>query len=325
MHLHIENSSALGEVFEITESRLNDALSRHPKLADKVSITVGEDGKDFRNAMKTADALFAWDFKKDNLAEIAPNLRWIHLQGAGINHMLPLDWVPEHITLTNSRGAHGKRASEYLMMSILALNNGLPEMVQNQAKNRWHKVHNSSIAGKTLLIYGVGHIGGDTAEAAKYFGLNVLGIRRSGKKHPSVDEMYKPQDLHSLLPKADFVLISAPHTRETDLIIGTQEFGLMKKGAGFINYSRAPLVDYEALEAALNQHKISAVLDVFNQEPLPESSSLWQAPNLIITPHSSSNDPVNHAHRSLDILLDNTALFIANKPLKNVIDLDLQY
>jgi len=198
-------------------------------------------------------------------------------------------------------------------------------MVRNQAKNRWHKVHNSSIAGKTILIYGVGHIGGDTAEAAKYFGLNVLGIRRSGKGHPSVDKMHKPKDLHALLPKADFILISAPHTPETDLVIGAQEFALMKKGAGFINYSRAPLVDYNALETALNQRKISAVLDVFNQEPLPESSSLWQAPNLIITPHSSSNDPVNHAHRSLDILMDNLALFMANKPLKNVIDLEHKY
>ena len=325
MHLHIENSTALGEVFEITQARLDEALSRHPQLKDQVTITIGEDGAEFHKAMQTADALFAWDFDRNNLASLAPKLRWVHLQGAGINHMLPLDWVPENVTLSNSRGAHGKRASEYLIMAILALNNGLPEMVQNQAKSKWHKVHNSSIEGKTLLIYGVGHIGGDTAQAAKYFGLNVLGIRRSDNNHDAVDQMYKPDDLHDLLPRSDFILVTAPHTPETEHVFGTKEFELMKSGAGFINYSRAPLVDYVALEKVLRQDKINAVVDVFNQEPLPQSSSLWQTPNLIITPHSSSNDPLNHANRSLDILMDNLSRFIAKQPLINVIDLDLQY
>ena len=153
----------------------------------------------------------------------------------------------------------------------------------------------------------------------------MLGIRRSGESHPSVDEMYKPKDLHALIPEADFILVCAPHTPETELVFGANEFELMKQGAGFINYSRAPLVDYVALEKVLNQNKISAVLDVFNEEPLPESSSLWQTPNLIITPHSSSNDPVNHANRSLDILLDNVVRFINAQPLNNVISLDLKY
>jgi len=325
VHLHIENCSALGEVFEITQARLNEALDRHPELKGSIYITLGTDGEKLEQALNTAHALFAWDFDRENLATKAPNLRWIHFQGAGINHLLPLDWVPEGMMLTNSRGAHGKRASEYLIMSILALNNGLPEMVHNQAKNKWQKVHNSSIAGKTLLIYGVGHIGSDTAEAAKYFGLKVIGIRRTGGDHPSVDEMHQPEELHALLPKADFVVVTAPHTPKTENAFGTKEFALMKQGAGFINYSRAQLVDYAALENALINNKINAIVDVFNQEPLSESSSLWQTPNLIITPHSSSNDPVNHAQRSLDILLGNVALFIASKPLMNVINLQQQY
>jgi len=197
-----------------------------------------------------------------------------------------------------TRGLGTSAASFEIKSAILALNNGLPEMVQNQAKSKWHKVHNSSIEGKTLLIYGVGHIGGDTAQAAKYFGLNVLGIRRSDNNHDAVDQMYKPADLHDLLPRSDFILVTAPHTPETEHVFGTKEFELMKSGA---------------------------VVDVFNQEPLPQSSSLWQTPNLIITPHSSSNDPLNHANRSLDILMDNLSRFIAKQPLINVIDLDLQY
>jgi len=198
-------------------------------------------------------------------------------------------------------------------------------MVHNQHKKQWDQVHASAIGGKTLLIYGVGHIGGDTATAAKYFGLNVLGIRRSGAAHPDVDHMYQPQDLQQLLPRADFVLITAPHTPATDKVFGAAEFALMKPGAGFINYSRAALVDYDALESALRDDKISAIVDVFNQEPLPTDSSLWHTPNLIITPHSASNDPVNHTPRSLDILFENVRRFKNQEALLNIVDTEQQY
>ena len=273
----------------------------------------------------SAEALFGWDFERDNLAELAPRLRWINLQGAGVNHLLPLDWMPPGVTLTNSRGAHGKRASEYLIMSILALNGGLPQMVTNQRECRWRQINNSAIGGKTLLIFGVGHVGGDTATAAKYFGLRVLGVRRTGAAHDDVDEMYRPEDLHALLPRADFVLIAAPHTPQTDHVIGRREFGLMKEGAGFIIYSRSRLVDYEALGEALVAGRISAVVDVFDEEPLPSSSPLWTMPNLIITPHSSSNDPVNHARRSLDLLFENLGRYLEGRELRNIVDPYQQY
>lgn len=325
LHLHIENSTRLGEVFEITQTRLDDAVARHPEIARDVRITIGYDGAGFREAMASAEVLFAWNFERANLAAYAPHLRWIQLQGAGVNHLLPLDWVPPGVTLTNSRGAHGQRASEYLIMAILALNNGLPAMVTNQRECRWQQIHNSAIVGKTLLIYGVGHVGGDTATAAKYFGLKVLGVRRTGAPHPDVDEMYQPDDLHALLPRADFILITAPHTHLTDHVFGHREFDLMKPGAGFINYSRSKLVDYVALRETLDARRISAVIDVFDEEPLPSSSPLWRTPNLIITPHSSSNDPLHHAPRSLDLLFDNLGRLLEGKELRNIVDLNQQY
>ncbi|MGI9233032.1 MAG: D-2-hydroxyacid dehydrogenase [Woeseiaceae bacterium] len=325
LHLHIENSTQLGDVFDVTPSRLNDALAHHPEIARDVSITVGRDGDGFRDAMASADVLFAWDFERAGLAEFAPHLRWIQLQGAGVNHLLPLDWIPPGVTLTNSRGAHGERASEYLIMAILALNNGLPAMTANQRDKRWQQIHNSSIRGKTLLIYGVGNVGGDTATVAKQFGLRVLGIRRTGAPHESVDEMHGPGALRSLLPCADFVLISAPHTPATDHIFARQEFDLMKQGAGFINYSRSRLVDYEALRETLDAGRISAIVDVFDEEPLPDTSSLWHTPNLIITPHCGSNDPLHHEQRSLDLLFDNMRRFREGKELLNIVDPIQQY
>ena len=132
VHLHIENTSALGEVFEASDERVRAALARHPQLADQVRITIGYDGDIFHQEIGSADALFGWDFDRRSLAEKAPNLRWIHAHGAGVSHLTPLDWLPKGAVLTNSRGVHGQRATEYALMAILMLNNRVPEMTTNQ-------------------------------------------------------------------------------------------------------------------------------------------------------------------------------------------------
>ena len=323
--LHIENDSGLGDIFDITAERLQAALHRFPHLAEQLAISVGRDGVDFSAHITDAQALFAWKFDRSRLTEIAPELQFIQLQGAGLSHLLPLDWVPPGVVLTNSRGAHGERASEYLMMSILALNNGLPAMVANQRHNHWQQIHSSVIRGKKLLIYGVGNIGGDTARVAQFFGMHVMGIRRTGQDHESINEMYQPDALHRLLPQADFVINTAPHTPDTDQVFGEAEFALMKAGAGFVNYSRAGLVDYTAMTRALTENRIRAIVDVFEQEPLPADSELWQIPNLIITPHCCSNDPVNHAANSLNLLFENIQRCLNDEPLLNIVDPEFQY
>ncbi len=325
MHLHIDNSTALGEIFEISPERLVAALERHPTIGSDLEVTIGQDGEGLEEALQTADVLFAWNFPKEHLRQRAPKLKFIQIQGAGVNHLLPLDWLPPEITLTNSSGAHGPRASEYLIMALLALNCALPSMVSSQAKRQWAPVNNSSIEGKTVLIYGVGAIGGDCATQAKKFGLHVLGIRRSGAAHPDVDEMHTPAGLIELLPRADFVVVTAPHTQETDRVFGQAEFDLIKEGAGFVGYSRSKLIDYDALCKRLKANTLSAIVDVFDEEPLPAESEYWDVPNLIITPHSSSNDPKNHASRSLDLLFANIQRCINNEPLANIVNPDLQY
>lgn len=325
LHLHIDNSSALGEIFEITQARFDAAAARHAETAAKLSVTFGQDGAGFEDAMQSAEVLFAWNFDRDDLARRAPCLRLIQIQGAGINHLLPLDWIPPEVTLTNSSGAHGSRASEYLIMAVLALNCALPSMVSAQRERRWEQIHNSGIRGKTLLIYGVGAVGGSLATQARNFGLRVIGVRRSGDTHPDVDEMYEPDHLHELLPRADFIAVTAPHTSETEHVFGQREFALMKEGAGLVAYSRSKLVDYDAMCERLIANKLSAIVDVFDEEPLPQSSMLWHTPNLIITPHSSSNDPGQHALRSLDILFENLRRYQIGESPMNVVDPILQY
>ena len=325
IHLHVENGSELGPVFEATPRRVADALARYPRLRGKLNITIGYDGDVIERALPTADVVFAWNFDRENLAQRAPRLRWVHAHGAGVSHLMPLDWLPRRAVLTNSRGVHGPKADEYTAMALLMLNNNLPRSVTNQRQAKWEQPFNSGIAGKTVLIIGVGHVGGGAAKWAKRFGLRVLGIRRTGKRHPDVDEMHRPQALGKLLPRADFVLVTAPLTAETRHMIGARELDLMKTGAGLVNYSRANLVDYKALATRLRAGRLSAILDVFDPEPLPSSSPLWKLPNLIITPHCSSDDREQYTPRTLDLVFQNMERFIDGKPLLNRVDPRLQY
>src|SRR5260221_12759681 len=274
IHLHVENAGELGPVFEASPERVATVLRDHPGVAERLHVTIGYDGDIIERELPDTDVLFAWKFDRANLAARAPQLKWVHAHGAGVNHLMPLTWLPKGAVLTNSGGVTAELASKYAIMAVLMLNNRLPEMMTNQRQGRWEQLFNSAITGKTLLIVGVGHVGGSVAAWAKRFGMRVVGIRRTGRGHRSVDAMHRPEDLPKLLPEADFVLIAAPHTNATHHLVGAGEIALLKHGAGLVNYSRANLVDYEALRARLERAEISAVLDVFAPDPLPRDSPL---------------------------------------------------
>jgi glyoxylate/hydroxypyruvate reductase len=325
VHLHIDNDTSLDEVFEVTPQRIRDALKKFPHLRKRLRITLEDDGHQLDENLRTADVLFGWNFDRRNLAQRAPRLRWIHAPGAGINHFLPFDWLPKDVVFTNNRGIHGSRAHEYAIMAILMLNNRVPQMVTHQRAGRWQQEFNSGIEGKTLLVIGVGSVGSGIAKWAKRFGMKVIGIRRTGRPRPFVDEMHKPASLKKLLPKADFVAVSTPATSQTKQMLGATELALMKKGAGLLNYSRAALVDYEALRKRLEKGELCAVLDVFDPEPLPSSSPLWKTPNLIITPHCSSDDTERYTPKTLELVFRQMERFLAGKRLTNVVDPQLEY
>ena len=325
VHLHIDNDTSLDEVFEVTRPRINASLMKFPGLARRLKITLEDDGRRLDENLKTADVLFGWNFNRKNLAERAPRLRWIHAPGAGINHFLPFDWLPRNVEFTNNRGIHGARAHEYAIMAVLMLNNRLPEMVTHQRAGRWRQCFNSGIEGKTLLVIGVGSVGSGLAAWAKRFGMKVIGVRRTGKPRPQVDEMHKPAALRRLIPRADFVAVTTPATARTKRMLGPKEIALLKKGAGLLNYSRAALVDYEALRRRLVGGEVSAILDVFDPEPLPKGSPLWKTPNLIVTPHCSSDDIDAYIPDTLDFFFANLERLLGGKALKNRIDTARQY
>ncbi len=324
-HLHCVDSDALGPLYALTPALIAGALKRHPKLKGKLTITRTRETEPYGDALATADFLFGWTFDRTDLKRRAPNLKLVQVSGAGVNHLYPLDWMPEGCLLSNCIGIHGPRAGEYLIMALLMLNNRMPEMSTLQRASRWGSCYTSAMVGKTVLIIGVGTMGGAGADWARKFGMNVLGIRRSGKPHRSVHRMYKPKDLPRLLPKADFVIVAAPATEDTKQMLGRREFRLMRKGAGLVNFARADLVDYDALRERLNAGDLTAILDVFDPEPLPPSSPLWTTRNLVMTYHCCSDDPATFVPGSLDLLMGNIERVIAGRRPKNMVDPKRQY
>jgi len=315
-------------VFHISARELAAAKRRHPETAARVTISRGEDLAGFPRRLRNVDVLIAAEFVLSHpkfplrdLARAAPRLRVIHVTNAGIERLLPLDWLPQSVKLTNSSGAHFAKACEFAAMSIIALNARLPEMIGNQAQRRWIKVLSGGVAGKTLCVVGVGAVGRAFAQEGKRMGMTVLGVRRSGKSAPYVDRMYPVADLKTALGKADFVAVSAPLTPETRFLIGAPEFRAMRDGAGFINVGRGRVVDTKALQAGLRSGRISgAIVDVFDPEPPPSDSDLWATPNLFMTPHVGLDDAEHFLGNCLDIGFDNLARYLAGKRLKNPVN-----
>lgn len=324
--LHIKNNRAGEDVFRFTKGRISAALKRHPDVADHIEIRIDWDLDNFERSMRDANGLVTWDLPTDRLAERAPRLRWIHIIGAGVEHLQPLSWLPERTVLTNNRGIHAEKTAESATMAVLMLHNRIPAYATDQRSARWNPVFVPPIAGKTVAVIGVGEMGGAAARSFKALGLRVLGIRRGGDSHPAVDEMRRPDALHHVLSDADFVHITLPQTPETTGFVDRAAIRAMKPGAGLVNFGRAAVLDHNALVEALEDgHLSGAVLDVHDPEPLPPDSRLWHAPNLILTPHVSSDDDLSYIPLTLDLILENCRRLLSGEGLRNPVNPRLGY
>jgi phosphoglycerate dehydrogenase-like enzyme len=318
LRIHIMNDRAGEMVFRITPARLAEALARNADVAPRLETRIDWNLDHFDRAMRRADALITWDLPRENLAGRAPKLKWIHVIGAGIEHLLPLDWLPPGASLVNNRGVHGPKSGEFGVMAVLMLNDHMPRLVTQQRAGRFAPIFSTPAAGKTLAVIGVGAMGGAVARQAKKLGLCVLGRW--------VDEMFGPEGIDEVLRRADFVLVTTPLTPATENLIDRRRLGLMKPGAGLINMGRARVVDYDALADKLRDGSLSgAILDVFDPEPLPPGSPLWDTPNLILTPHVSSDDDEGYIPRTLDLFFDNVRRHLAGRPLRNRVRPKLGY
>ncbi len=325
LHLHLETNRKRPALFHMHEAQWQAAARRHPALAKKLRVTVGYDGAMLDEALATADFMINSSPPKERLRERAPNLKWIQTTSAGVDALMPFDWLPKDIALTNNTGAHGAKAEDSCTMALLMLNGRIPEVLENQRRREWKGIFTTPVAGKTVVVVGFGDLGQGAGRGAKHLGANVIAVTRSGKAGRPADRVVSTARLDAVLPKADFVIVTTPLTPQTRNLLNRGRLDLLKPSCGVINIGRSPIIDYEALRAKLDRGELGgAVLDVFDIEPLPADSPWWTTRNTFVLPHISCDDP-RYIDHLLDFWCGNFRRWLDGKPLRNLVDRRLGY
>ena len=259
-----------------------------------------------------------------------PNLCWFQQWGAGADWLMEYpDLAGRDYILTNMSGLHAIPISEHILAFMLSFSRDLPRAMRAQVKGKWvqhQEINVFELAGKTMVLVGVGAIGERTARVANDIGMRVLGIRKRPEiMVPGVEMMASPENLISLLPEGDFLVLTVPLTNETKGMVSEVELRVMKRSAYIINIGRGATIDEKNLIVALQNGWIAgAGLDVFEDEPLPEDSPLWRMDNVIITSHYSGMTPQYH-ERGLKIFKENLKRYVMGDEMENVVNKDAGY
>lgn len=269
----------------------------------------------------------AWPLRAEQVQGLK-NLQWIFSYSAGVDRY-PLEQIKaQGLQLTNTSGIHGPNISEQVVGAMIAFSRNFLEAQKNQrAKVFDTTIRVDELYGKRLLLVGVGGIGLELARKAKAFDMEVIGLRRTaqGLPSPNFDAAFSLEALDRELGLADYVVTSLPSTQETRGLFNGEKFSHMQKHSIFINVGRGDLVVEEDLYQALKNGVIKgAYLDVFQEEPLPQESPLWDLDQVIITPHNAGTTPF-YMERAMGLFLDNLSRFRQGQPLRNQIDLSLGY
>ena len=216
------------------------------------------------------------------------NLRHIQLTSAGYDRV-PLDYIKAHnIRLYNAGNTYAVPMAEYTVFAVMHFYKRASFFYANKSEAKWEKNRNiKELFGKTVCIVGCGNVGMETAKRFKAFGCNVIGVNRTEKQLDCFDRIYPIQELDTVLPMADIVVLSIASVNETKHLINANRLALLRDGCVLVNLSRGDVVDTNALVSALENRSVCAALDVFEEEPLPVSNPLWALENVLITPHNS--------------------------------------
>jgi phosphoglycerate dehydrogenase-like enzyme len=272
-------------------------------------------------ALARAHVLFALHVSKD-LMRLAPRLVWIQGMGAGVEQFAKAGVERARVVVTNASGVSAGSMAEWVIGRLLQVWKRFREADEHQRAHAFVRTYGRTFAGSTLGIVGMGSIGCAVAERARAFGVFVLGLRRSAAADPApAHELLGPERLHELLARSDAIVVAAPETPETRHLIDAAAFAAMKPGAVLVNVARGALVEEAALAEALASGRLgAAVLDVFEQEPLPPASPLWELPNLYASAHSSVSVD-RYLADVFELFADNVARYVSGKPLRNRVDM----
>lgn len=292
----------------------------------QVRAIVAPDASRLEQHIGEADALLAFRFPVE-MYDKAKKLRWFQCTGAGVDSIFPIRDKVGHIAVTNARGIHGEIIADYVMAGATMLHWDFRRLLREQAERKWNPRYVAPLAEKTLGVVGLGSIGATIARRAKSAGMTVVGSKRDvSAPVEGVDRLFASNALKDLLPVCDFVVIAVPGTAETVGLIGSAEIACMRRDAFLINIARGNVIAEAELIKALKAETIAgAMLDVFEREPLPQDSPLWDMPNVIVTPHVAGS-PSNYTERVFSaVLADNIERFLMGQTLKNVVDLGRGY
>jgi phosphoglycerate dehydrogenase-like enzyme len=279
---------------------------------------------DLMKELADADAVFGGLNRDQFLA--AKKLKWMQITSAGVENYLSIPEIRNsQVVMTNMKIVQGVEIADHALGLLLALTRRLDIAMKDRESETWRPLQQYGppleLQGKTALVIGVGGIGMQIAVRAKAFGMTVIGVDPKDIPYaPYLDRTVWPDRLDTVLPEADVVFVSAPHTPQSERMIGAAQFAKMKKGVIFIAVSRGKLYDNDALVAALKSEKVSAAgLDVTETEPLPKGHALWKTGRVIITPHIAGRSDGEGA-RYFELYKDNLIRFSKGEPLRHQVD-----
>ena len=257
------------------------------------------------------------------MLRVAKKLKWVQVGVAGVERFLSPELVRSDVTLTNCKILQGPEIADHAMAMLLALTRQIHRAIATRTQEEWptREYRPIELQGRTAVVVGVGGIGTQIAVRAHAFGMKVIGVEvRDMPYLPFLQACVRPDRLDTVLREADVVFVAAPHTAETEKMLGARQLELMRPGAYFIAVSRGKLYDAEALaKAVANKHLAGAGLDVTDPEPLPKGHPLWKLENVIITPHVAGRSDREH-ERYIALFKENLRRFSAGEPLLNVVD-----
>jgi glyoxylate/hydroxypyruvate reductase A len=322
MRIHFHNPQT-PSIFTVTQAQLAEAITRAGQNG-RHACSFGNSARGLEAVLPELEVLISGPGSIEEVLpqlqpDRAPRLRLVFTVAAGIE-TLPPDGVPP-VPFVNNRGAHSEKAAEFVAMALLMLTSGMPHFIADQQTKRWNPRFFRGLRGRRLLVLGLGAMGGASADQAAHFGMDVIGIRGTPAPHAACREVVGIEQLDALLPESEFLLLSCPLTTQTHGILDRRRIALLPKGGHVINIGRGALIDQAALCDALDDgHLESAMLDVFDPEPVAPQDRAWTTRNLVMTPHAAVDDAVSYIPRSLDVFFANLAALEAGQPLLTPVD-----
>jgi glyoxylate/hydroxypyruvate reductase A len=296
----------------------SDSKAYHEILAKRLprlkirSSTRPEEARDF---MEEAEIIISLQIPDDLLGR-ARRLRWFASMAAGNEDLVKNPNLPESVVLTKAT-VYGEMMAEYVFAYLLYFVRNLSKHFEDQRRKVWDRKRPERLRGKAMGILGLGSVGQEIAKRGKQFGMRVLGVKKEPSPMSYIDQVFGPGDLTKMIPLVDYLVVALPFTPETYHLLGEEELNLIKDGAILFNIGAGTVIDERALTKVLKGGRMRAVLDVFETEPLPPDSALWNLEYVIITPHVSG---INIRGEICEEFIANYMRWGEGEPLVNIID-----